>query len=107
MVKRKLFMPALVFLAISTGQAQPLSFPVGARAIATGHTGVVIEGFWSVFNNQAAAAKLKKIHTGVFLENRYLLPEMNRIATGIFLPTRKGGAIITIDHPRGIVWIDP
>jgi hypothetical protein len=99
--KRKLFMSALLLLTTLSGYGQACSLPVGARAIGAGHTGVVIEGFWSVFNNLAAAANIQKVYSGVFIENRYLLPEMNRIAAGILFPVRKGALILTTDHFGG------
>ncbi|MEN8225065.1 MAG: hypothetical protein ABFS05_06855, partial [Bacteroidota bacterium] len=97
-MRKKLFTSLLLLCVLQSSCQQPLSCPVGARATGSGHSGIVHEDLWGAFNNQAAVASLKNIQAGVFLENRFLVDEMNRIATALYLPLNSGGIIISVDH---------
>jgi hypothetical protein len=103
-IKLKMFMNILLVSCGYITAAQSTSYPMGAGATACGYTSVARTGFWAVFNNQAGTALLEHIHTGVFFENRYLIPEMGRVALGAFLPLKKGGMFINLDHSGGSVY---
>lgn len=75
--------------------------PAGARAIALGNNGVSLKGFWGIHNNQAAVAGQGSFAIGAYLENRYMLKEMNRAAMGLHLPAGRGGLFLGIDHFGG------
>jgi hypothetical protein len=101
MMKMKLFMPAIIVLLIIPAQAQSYNNVSGARAIGMGHTAIACTDLWSVFNNQAAAAFQEVFKAGVFVENRYLLNEVSRVALGLYIPLYKGGLCISVDHFGG------
>lgn len=102
MMKKNLFMLSLIMLLSGTNaKAQAFTYPLGARAIGMGHNSLVIKDYWAIFNNQAAAAFLPGIHAGVFMENRFLLDEMNRIALGVSVPVKKGSLFVNADHFGG------
>ena len=93
-----LFIIGCILLGTPVSMAQPGSYPVGARAIGMGHTSLVNKDFWAVCNNQAAAAYITGIELAVFMENRYLIKEMNRIVIGGAFGIGKGGIFANVDH---------
>jgi len=74
------------------------SGPIGARAAAMGHGGLMIKDIWGIYNNQAVPAFTKGFELGVSLENRYMMKEMNRISLGVAKQLGKGGLFAGIDH---------
>lgn len=101
-MKKNLFMLSLIMLLSGTNaKAQAFTYPLGARAIGMGHNSLLIKDYWATFNNQAAAAFLSGIHAGVFMENRFLLDETNRIALGVSVPVKKGSLFVNADHFGG------
>ena len=102
-MKKNLFMLSLIMpQAVIMARSQAFTLPLGARAIAMGHNSLVIKDPWAMFNNQAALASLPGIHAGVFMENRFLLKEMNKLALGVSVPLRKGNLFINAVHFGGI-----
>lgn len=105
MMKKNLFMLSLIMLLSGTNaKAQAFTYPLGARAIGMGHNSLVLKDSWATFNNQAAAAFLSGIHAGVFMENRFLLAELNRIALGVSFPVKKGSLFVNADHFGGTLY---
>jgi len=97
----KLFILFLLLCVIKPSCSQSLSYPIGSRAIACGYTGIINRDIWAIYNNPAGTARLQGIHTGIFCENRFLIPELNRIAIGVFLPLKAGGIYASVDHMGG------
>ncbi len=95
---KKLFINGFVLLSTFISLAQPGDYPLGARAIAMGHTGLVNKDLWGVCNNQATVAYLSGVEFGMFMENRYLIKEMNRIVIGTAIELGKGGLFASVDH---------
>jgi hypothetical protein len=82
----------IVFFTISfiTLKAQEFSSG-GASAAAQGGSSLFISDAFSFYNNQAGLAWVSAPEAGVFVENRFLVNELNR-AGGVFvLPTEKSG----------------
>jgi hypothetical protein len=50
--------------------------PAGGRSLAMGGTSVTTNDFWSLVNNQAGAAWLTGISSGIGFENRFLVREL-------------------------------
>lgn len=100
-MKLKLFIPAIMVLIVFTVQSQTSISTHGARAISMGYTGVVNKDVWSVFNNQGAAAGQEELKAGIFMENQFLLNDLNRVALGIFIPLFKGGLCVSTDYFGG------
>jgi len=88
-----------IIILLSIGViSQPLSSPVGARAVAIGHCSVVSKDIWGVFNNPAALAFQTGMEFGLALENRFLLKEMNRITLGASAQLGHGALSAGIEH---------
>ncbi len=94
-------MPVLILLTLSGLSGQSLSYPVGAGKIGMGHCSLNAKDIWGIFNNQAGAAGLQRVEAAIFFENSFLIPELNRIALGIFVPAGKGGFMLDMDHFGG------
>jgi len=97
-VTKNLFISSCLLTLNIFIQGQTVVPTVGAPAAASGYTSLTTTDLWSVFNNQAASASLRKIQAGLFFENLYLLDEMSRVAIGAFLPLGNGGVSISIDQ---------
>ncbi|RXQ96532.1 hypothetical protein EO244_02565 [Ancylomarina salipaludis] len=63
----------------------------GARSAAMGTASVASSDLWASFNNQAALARLKGTHLGVFYENRFQISDLSTKAIALYLPTKLGG----------------
>ncbi len=98
MLKKVLFIYTIIILAANISFAQALNYPLGARAIAMGHTGLTNKDIWGVYNNQAAIAYLSGFQLGIFAENRYLAEGMKRIAVAAVQKLGKGALFTGIDH---------
>lgn len=90
-----------MLLSASAIQGQSLTYPLGGGPVATGHTALVRQDMWAIFNNQAAAAFLDHAETGLFTENRFMISNMNRVAVGAAIPIKKVVLMITADHFGG------
>lgn len=100
-MKLKMFMPAIMALIVLSAHTQTNISSKGARAIGMGYTAVANKDVWAVINNQGAAASQKVFKAGIFMENQFLLSDMNRISLGLFLPLYKGGLCASIEHFGG------
>lgn len=64
--------------------------PTGARAIAMGGTSVTLSDNYSLFNNQAGMAFIKKSSASISSQRGFMLSEFNTAAGGVTLPTKSG-----------------
>jgi hypothetical protein len=64
--------------------------PAGGRSSAMGGTSVATTDFWSIYNNQAAAAWLKGVSAGLSVENRFLLKELMYQQIGVAISVKAG-----------------
>lgn len=71
---------------------------VGGRSASLGGTSVSLQGFWSVFNNQAGIASYKKIAIGISYENRFLLHELSTKNAALILPVQNGAFGISLSY---------
>ncbi|MCD4679662.1 MAG: hypothetical protein K8S00_04675 [Bacteroidales bacterium] len=62
----------------------------GGRSAALGGSSVSLEGFWSVYNNQAGIASYKHVAVGISYENRFLINELSTKYAAIIFPVRSG-----------------
>lgn len=67
-----------------------ITTPAGARGIGTGNANITYTDIHSAFNNQAGLAYLEKFSANTFIENRFLLKELNLVAIAIAHPTKLG-----------------
>ena len=101
---RNLFISFLLTAILIRASCQALSYPLGGGAVGCGHTSLCRTGLWSTMNNQGASAALQKFQTGVFMENHYMVAELNRIAIAVFIPLKGGGLSLNIDHFGGALY---
>lgn len=67
-----------------------VSTPAGAEGIATGNANLTYQDIHSSFNNQAGLAYLEGFSGAAFVENRFLLKELQLAAISIAKPTPSG-----------------
>ena len=77
----------LIFTLISFYVSAQLS--VGAHAVALGKTGVVLQNEWSVINNQAGIATLKKPAVAIAYEQRFSDKDLNAQSLVLVYPLGK------------------
>ena len=87
-----------MLVPLFTTQAQSLSYPLGAAAVAAGNTSISRKDLWAAFNNQAAVAFLKQPEAGIFVENRFMVTQLNRIAVAAAVPMKRITLSITTDQ---------
>ncbi len=59
---------------------------------------VALSDFWAIQNNQAGLAFLKNISAGIYVENKFLVKELNYRIFGFCLPTRSGVFALNINY---------
>lgn len=64
--------------------------PNGGRSSAMANASVALSDGWSVHNNQAGMASLRRPEACIFIDNHYLLKELNYEAIALNLPCRLG-----------------
>ena len=106
MKKLDLFMICLPLLICTTTAAQPLGYPLGARAKAMGECGLTQADLYGIFNNQGVLARLQFSGLMLSTENRYLLPEMNRVSLGAAFTAGKGKVFSGLDHFGGPMYAE-
>ncbi len=104
MTAGKVITGGCLLLAAISLYPQAGNYPLGARAMGTGHCSLVHRDLWGVFNNQATVVYSGGPAIGVFAENRFLLKEMNRIAVGGLLKAGKGKLLAGLDHFGGFAF---
>jgi len=82
----------LVFLVLFSGVKLYAGdgLPTGARAIAMGGTSVTLSDNYSLFNNQAGMAFVKKPSAAISSQRRFMLSEFNTATGGVTLPAKSG-----------------
>ncbi len=71
--------------------ASPDNHLAGTRSNAMAKASVASIDIWANYNNQAALAKLDKIHLGVFYENRFQLEDLSSKTIAFYIPFKQGG----------------
>jgi len=97
MLKPLLF---ILFFGFSTQMlyGQNTHINLGARSSAMGHTGVASSDFWSVNNNQAGLAFIKKSGVGFYYQNLYLMKDLNFNQASAILKTYRGGFGLNVSY---------
>lgn len=72
----------------SQSSGEPLDW--GARSQAMGNAAVMLDGTWSIFQNQAGLASVDRISAGAFYMSRYNLDELSTGGLGVALPAAGG-----------------
>lgn len=67
------------------------NYPIGARSAGVANASLAYKDVWSLWQNQAGIATLKEITTGVYYENKFLLPELSLKAFGVAAPIKDLG----------------
>lgn len=88
----------LVLLITQTGFAAGERFAAGGRSLALGSASVALCDLWSLCNNQAGAAWLKRVSVGLGFENRFLLKELMYKQVGFALPLKAGTIGLVANH---------
>lgn len=71
-------------------------FPVGARALGLANASVALADSWSLYNNPGGITSIKHSHINFAYDNRYGMPGMQSIATGLIYPTNYGSFGVSI-----------
>lgn len=87
----------LAFLIIGRAPATN-NHPIGARSAAMGNASVALSDVWSLYHNQAGLAHLKKVETGFYYENRFLVPELSVKGIALAIPVKSGVFGATATH---------
>jgi hypothetical protein len=74
--------PILLILSIEI-HAQSIYAPVSARVIGIGDAAVTLDGYWASFQNTAGITSTESLELGATYENRFGMPGMDFMATGI------------------------
>lgn len=74
------------------------STSAGARGIGMGNASLTYQDIHSVFNNQAGLAHLKGFSATTFVENRFLLEELQLVSIGIATPTNSGTVGLMVQY---------
>ncbi|WP_296620565.1 hypothetical protein [Marivirga sp.] len=77
-----LILPILLFIA-SQIHAQSIYAPVSSRVIGMGDASVTMEGYWASFQNTAGITTTESLEVGATYENRFGMPGMDFMATGV------------------------
>ncbi|MDQ4139291.1 MAG: hypothetical protein M3142_02085 [Bacteroidota bacterium] len=89
-----------IFLLIALkGSAAHEPFPIGARAAGLAGAAVTLSDVWSIRNNVAGIASLKKPELGIFAENRFNVAAFTTVGLQVIYPTQKFG-VLGIDLSR-------
>jgi len=75
-----------------------LSTSAGARGIGIGNSNLVFKDIYSGFNNQAGLAYLDNFSGAVFVENKFLLKELQFVGLSIAQPTNSGTWGMTLNY---------
>ncbi len=89
----------LLLLPISVLFGQnAFSTSAGARGIGIGNSNIAFKDIYSGFNNQAGLAYLDNFSGAIFVENRFLLKELQFVGLSIAKPTNSGTWGLTLNH---------
>ncbi|MFK7981019.1 MAG: hypothetical protein AB8G86_13620 [Saprospiraceae bacterium] len=93
-----LILPIFLFTAsVSFGQ-NAFATPAGARGIGMGNANLTLKDVYSGFNNPAGLAYLNGFEGAAFVENRFLLQELQMAAISLAQPTNSGTIGMTLQY---------
>ena len=72
--------------------------PVGGRQAGLNHCSVALSDFWSIQNNQAGMALIKKFSAGIAYENRFLIPHTGTGNVAVIYPMKFGNMGLSIGY---------
>lgn len=90
----------ILFFAILGPFARAQNYPTGAKSASLGHASVALSDLWSSYNNQAGLAFLEAPEVGAFVENRFLMQELNAQGLAYAMPFKKMGGTLGINLYR-------
>ncbi len=89
----------IFFFSISISFSQnAFSTAAGARGIGMGNANLTLKDVYSGFNNPAGLAYLDEFEGAVFIENRFLLQELQLVAISVAQPTNSGTIGMTLQY---------
>lgn len=80
----------VILLSLNTIYAD--NYPVGASCLSLAGSTVAVSNLWSVYHNQGALGFFEGIETGIYYENRFILPEYG-VKSMAFAMSLKTGTI--------------
>ena len=96
--KYLLFLSLLCFPLQCAFSQNAFSTSAGARGIGMGNANLTLQDIQSGFNNQAGLAYLDGFAGAAFVENRFLLEELQLATIGIAQPTNSGTIGLVLQH---------
>jgi hypothetical protein len=93
---KKLYLPFWFLLAIHSAFGSGDPYPAGARAWGLGNAAATLADSWSLFNNPAGISGVSQVHLLAAYDNRYGLPGMQSMATGVVYPSDFGNVGLSI-----------
>lgn len=98
-VLKSLFSFCIIFVYnIFCYSQNTLSTSAGARGIGMGNANLTLQDVYSGFNNPAGLAFVESFSVGTFLENRFLLEELQLAAFSIAQPIKSGTIGMTLQY---------
>lgn len=76
------------------GVAMSQNYPAGAKSASLGHASVGLADIWSAYNNQAGLGFLEAPEVGAFVENRFIMQELNAQGLVYAHPFKKMGGTL-------------
>ncbi len=70
------------FICFSAGE----NIKTGSRSAGMANASVCLHDMWSIYNNQAGLASIKKFSAGISFENRFMLKELSNKTAAIIFP---------------------
>jgi hypothetical protein len=89
-MQKYLLLSCLCVISVIQVLASGDPFPVGARALGVANASVTLADGWSLFNNPGGIAGIKQTYVVFAYDNRYGMPGMQSIATGLIYPSAYG-----------------
>lgn len=74
------------------------SLPAGARGAGMANASVTFTDIYSAFSNQAGLADLQQLTATAFVEQRFLIKELQTVSAAAALPTSSGTFGVTLHH---------
>ena len=94
---KKIYLILLFLIPLSSGAAND-NYLFGGRAASMGNAAVTLFDLWAASHNQAGLARIENITAGVYMENRYLIPELNFGAGAVAMPAAGGVFGLSFTH---------
>ncbi len=70
----------------------------GARQAGMNHCSVALNGFWSIQNNQAGMALVKRFSAGASYENKFLIPHTGTANLAVIYPMKFGNIGLSMSY---------